>query len=110
VGCLIEKKIYTARVKTMMPLIFLVVVVLIPVLAYWGIGGRRVVYGVLCAVTAIIFFSAFAYPGPNTKTLASANSLLANIALTGFIGSLLGVCFFKKKRPYFRSLSRQMPR
>ena len=86
----------------MIPLVLLVVVVVVPILAFKGIGSHRRIYGALCLLTSIIFVFAFIYPGAKTTTLAAVNSVVASGAIAGFIGSLLGVGFFRKPHRHFR--------
>lgn len=90
-----------------MLLALLVVVVLLPVLAFNGIGSGRRVYGAVSVVTAMFFVAAFIHPGAEASTLAAVSSFVARSAVAVFIGSLLGVCFFRKRHQRFRSLSRE---
>jgi hypothetical protein len=86
---------------TMMVLLFFLVLIGIPVLAYKGVGFGRGLYGALCAVAGTVILlqigSAFTETGPQSQGLAAVNSFLSNGGVAVFIGSLIGLCLFRKR-------------
>jgi hypothetical protein len=87
--------------------LYLVPAAFLPVLAHKGIGFGRGLYGALCVLSllgAFLFFMGSVAPvhlvpsmSSNTiETVRNINSALAVFCGSVFIGSLLGICVYRK--------------
>ena len=84
----------------------------LPVLAHKGIGFSRGCYGALCVLSLLgtfFFFMASVAPvhlvpsmsSSTVETVRKINSTLAVFCGSVFVGSLLGICVYR--RPFFGS-------
>ena len=92
--------------------LYLVPAAFLPVLAYKGIGFGRWLYGAFCVLSlygTFFFFMASVAPIDTVSRLSSGvietvrniSSALAVICASAFVGSLLGICVYRK--PIFAS-------